>query len=304
MLEQVAIVVVNYGSSALLAENVTRIARHSPEVSIFIVDNHTSDHERQTVRDLCAKEGWRFLPQTSNLGFGGGVNAGATVALQEGARDLLLLNPDAYIDRPNLLGFCKAAQEERNLVAAPVIVTGDGKAWFSGVSLDLETGDMRRAGTIGEHLTDWVTGACLWITAEAWEAVGEFDEEYFLYWEDVDYSVRAHRAGMNVMVVRDITAIHDEGGTQHDSDKTPRAKSGIYYYYNIRNRMLFATKHLDPVGMRAWRRTDVRAAYRILLRGGRRQFFQSTTALAAGGRAVRDARRLYRSALRQHQTHS
>ncbi len=75
-------------------------------------------------------------------------------------------------------------------------------------------------------------------TISLYELVGGYDESYFLYWEDVDFSVRASHVGAHLQVLTDVTAIHDEGGTQETTKG--RAKSLLYYRYNTRNRLLFA----------------------------------------------------------------
>lgn len=299
-MDRVAIVVVNYGSSALLERNLARVADHSPEIRVYVVDNPTSSAERDRAQAICHARGWTFLPQSGNLGFGGGVNAGAAAALAAGAEDLLLLNPDAFIARADL-EMLHRASSDRNLVAAPRITTVDGRPWFSGARVDLATGDMRGPShSRGEYDVDWVTGACMWITREAWQATGSFDEEYFLYWEDVDYSVRAKAAGMRVQMIEDAVAVHDEGATHREDGSGTRAKSATYYYFNIRNRMMFAGKNVSPSQAHLWRRRDIRSAWKVLLRGGRRQFLQSMTAAISGFRGVRDGRRILRAAQSRH----
>ncbi len=126
-----------------------------------------------------------------------------------------------------------------------------------------------------------------------WEALGGFDERYFLYWEDVDLSWRARGLGAQLLVVRDAVAVHDEGGTQQPSHQ--RERSASYYYFNIRNRLLFAALHLDAAARRRWRQTALGAAYDIVARGGRRQLLRSRAPWQAAMRGTRDGLRLLRS---------
>jgi glycosyltransferase involved in cell wall biosynthesis len=104
-----------------------------------------------------------------------------------------------------------------------------------------------------------------------WQRIGGFDDDYFLYWEDVDLSRRVVNAGGSVRADGTLHAVHDEGSTHRHADAGP-AKSPTYYYYNARNRLLYAAKHLPASDQRRWLRTTPLASYRILLQGGRRQF--------------------------------
>jgi hypothetical protein len=75
--------------------------------------------------------------------------------------------------------------------------------------------------------------------------------------------------------------VHDEGGSQ-----SPRSAddhlSAEYYYYNVRNRAVFARKHLSAQEIATWRRHSVRESARILLRGGRRKFRHPVSAVTPG----------------------
>ncbi len=138
----------------------------------------------------------------------------------------------------------------------------------------------------------WVSGACFAISARAVAPVGGFDEDYFLYWEDVDFSRRVRAAGGSVRVILDTaSAVHDEGGT-HDDRPAGRAKSETYYYYNIRNRLLFAQR-LARRGARPALAADGVARRRggSCMQGGRRQLHHGRRAVAGAGPGLRDGRR-------------
>ena len=143
-----------------------------------------------------------------------------------------------------------------------------------------------------------LSGACLALSADLFEAAGGLDARYFLYWEDVDFSARVLAAGGSLALVRDAVAVHDEGGTHSEDDQSDRAKSDIYYYYNVRNRLLYAGLHLDRATQRRWVATAGRAAREIVLRGGRRQLLSTRRPLITAAQATRDGMRLLRAARR------
>ncbi|MFJ6678199.1 glycosyltransferase family 2 protein [Microbacterium sp. NPDC091382] len=291
-----AVVVVNYGSSALLEVNLAAtVAEATPDI-VVVVDNPTTSAERERMRDLAHRQGWTLVEPDTNTGFGGGVNLGVAAALEAGARGLLLLNPDAQMGGDSIDVLRKATADAPLVLCAPRIVTPAGAVWFAGSDVSLVDGRTRshakRAQHPGEATWEWLTGACLWFTAALWHATGGFDEDYFLYWEDVDFSRRVVLAGGTVKVVTDSVAVHDEGATHRSRRQPNRAKSETYYYFNIRNRMLFATRFLDEEGIRRWRAGVTASAREVILRGGRAQLLRSSAPWRAYFRGVRDARRI------------
>lgn len=305
-----AVVVVSYGSADLLAANLAPLTRDLPGALTVVVDNRTTDDERARLRRLAADEDWLLVEPDTNLGFGLGMNAGAEAALAAGADALLLLNPDATIAPDDVATLLAAARAETGADAdgpgalvAPRILRPDGSVWFDGSDLHLGDGRIsatRKRAELG--VTDaelWLSGACLALSAGLWRTIGGFGDGYFLYWEDVELSYRARRAGARVLVVPEATAVHAEGGTQGAGhEHSGQAKSATYYYFNIRNRLVFAARNLDAATVARWRRASLPIAYEVLLQGGRRQFLRPVAPLRAAFRGVRDGLRATRDAAR------
>ena len=182
-------------------------------------------------------------------------------------------------------------------LVSPTVLRPDGSVWFSGSDLYLDDGRIkssrRRDPVIRKRIEPWLSGACLLVSAELWNRVGGFADDYFLYWEDVDLSYRVVRSGGELEVCTGATATHAEGGTQGtDGQSSGTAKSANYYYYNIRNRLLFASLNLSTPDLKRWLKLTVPVAREILLQGGRRQFLRSLAPLTSGLRGVRDGRRI------------
>jgi GT2 family glycosyltransferase len=237
---------------------------------------------------------WCILEQHQNLGFGAGVNIGFRAAVADGCDVLVTLNPDARLTSDVLDALVAQAIETPTALIAPRLVDSMGGVFFSGSTLDLRSGRLRSGFAKGNrHCVDWVTAACLVVHARGWAASGGFDPDYFLYWEDVDFSYRSWQAGLDLVVRHDLIALHDEGGTQ---DGGRRRKSNLYYRYCCRNRLLFAAKQL-PVGKRVrWLLMTPRESAAIYLRGGRRQLLTSPSgALAAAHGTIEGVGLLLRS---------
>ena len=290
-----AIVVVNFGSSALLEQHLARV--EVPAGSFIVTVDCFSDlAERTRVARSCADHGWVPVLLDENVGFGAGVNAGADVAIRRGANVIVTLNPDAWIGASNLQALIDAAREKPRALVSPHIVTGEGRPWFTGADLYMDDGSTAGRARRGEHegrpYREWATGACFAISTEMWKEVGGFDDDYFLYWEDIDLSHRVLDAGGSLELL-DVEAVHDEGQTHADA-AAGRAKSPTYYYYNIRNRLLYAAKHLDDEALARWVKSAGKVSYRILLQGGRAQLVRSTQPWRAYSRGLRDGKRMVR----------
>lgn len=310
LLSRTAVVVVSYDSAALLERTLARVAEDSPEARIVVVDNYSTPEAREELAALASTRGWEtVLPQT-NTGFGGGMNLGAARARELGADLLILLNPDAVIARSDLIRLAARAHADRLALVAPVLKDSTGRIVSDGIVVCLADGSMRSRRSPrpippgGTH--PWLSGACLALSTELFEVTGGFDARYFLYWEDVDFSARVLAAGGSLDLARDAVAVHDEGGT-HSESQSPdsgregsedRSKSDIYYYYNVRNRLLYAGLHLDRATQRRWVATAGRAAREIVLRGGKRQLLRTRRPLVTAAQATRDGIRLLRAARR------
>lgn len=284
------IVVVNFASHALL-EDLVPLDLAAIPARVVLVDSFSSSAERSAADALARRAGWEFVALDTNAGFGAGCNAGAAAAKASGCTSYLLLNPDARIDAAAARALLAHSATEPMTLLSPVILRPDGSTWFRGGRICARTGDLA-AGDIparGQQ-TSYLTGACLVAHGDLWSRLRGFDDDYFLYWEDVDLSYRCVRDGGRLAVRSDLTAVHAVGGTQAGD-----GKSVLYYYSNCRGRLLFASKHLPRRALLRWLVHTPRSSWAILLRGGRRQLVHSPAplwatlrgSLAGAGRAVR-----------------
>ena len=166
---------------------------------VIVVDNASSDGTPQAVRE--ALPAATVIETGENLGFAGASNGGA--ALSSGSL-LLFLNPDAVVAP----GFRDAIElpltEGRGWAAwqgfvtaegGTVINTRGGAVHFTGIAWAGGAGEPVVAGGPASDEPGFVSGACLAVTAAAFEEAGGFAEPFFLYHEDVDLSLRLRLAG-------------------------------------------------------------------------------------------------------------
>lgn len=187
-----------------------------PELSeddeLIVVDNKPGDGSAGLVRELAPRA--RLVPMDRNTGFAGGCNAGAETASGE---LLVILNPDAApqpgfgaaIRRPWLEGrgwgawqALVADGEARCVNSAGNPIHFTGIVWAGGHGRPLA-----EAPPPGEVAA--ASGACLAIPLARWRAVGGFPEEFFMYHEDVDISVRLRAEGHAVGIEPTAVVAHD-----------------------------------------------------------------------------------------------
>jgi N-acetylglucosaminyl-diphospho-decaprenol L-rhamnosyltransferase len=238
------VVIVNYRSHALIERN------HAPlrasGVHVVVVDNYSDDAERAACADLCARQGWEFVPN-ANTGFGEGVNLGMSRLILAGCNALVTANPDLQLSPEQLFALAGRSLAEPAALVAPQIVTPLGRPWGRLGVISITEG---RLYTHGDHPGSprWLSGACLAVSASLWRDLGGFAPGYFMYWEDVDLSFRAQQAGGSLVLAEDIRVEHDAGGTQGGST----AKSWLFTYYNCRNRLVFAERNLTGRQQLVW----------------------------------------------------
>jgi len=169
-----------------------------------------------------------------NRGFAGGNNAGIKQALEKGADYILLLNNDTVIEPGFLKTLIEAGEGDKKVgILGPVIYEyKTDKIHFNGGKVNwLYTESRHIAG-----VTDYITGACMLVKREVIEKIGLMDEDYFLYCEDVDWCLKARRAGYKCIVV-------PEAKIWHKVSSSAKAESFSYIYYHTRNGLLLAKKN-------------------------------------------------------------
>ena len=223
-----SIIVVNYNTRALLATCLEALAKHvRVEHEVVVIDNASADGSADMVRAQFPQV--RLLAMETNRGFAAAVNAG--LAATTGAY-VCWLNPDARLLNDGLAEVLAYLDEHAEAgVVGPQVVNPDGSiqhssrmfpsvtaAFFNRNSLMTRffpenrfsrryLGMDRDRETV--HQTDWVSGACLIHRRE----VGQLDERFFLYMEDIDFCLRATRAGWKVMYHPALQVMHQIGGS-------------------------------------------------------------------------------------------
>jgi GT2 family glycosyltransferase len=194
-------------------------AQERPPAEIVVVDNASSEAERQRLRrEVASVPGVRLLLLDDNRQFAGGLNAGARDAFAAGAERVLLLNNDTVL-APDALGRLEDALSERHGtgIAGPTVVDlrDPTRVITAGerVLLPLlcvpRTLLRYRARGDAPYAVSGIMGCALLVTRECFEAVGGFAEEIQVYYEDVDFCLAARAGGFGAVLVPRAVVRHD-----------------------------------------------------------------------------------------------
>lgn len=203
-----------------------------------------------------------LIRSESNLGFTGGNNMGIHFSVEKYNSDyVLLLNNDTTVD-PNFLKELVAHAEKHpkaGLTTSKIYFSKGrefhtdsykkdelGKVlWYAGGSIDWDNlvayhrgvDEVDRGQFDTQLECDFATGCSVMIKREVLEKVGTLDKKYFLYMEDVDYSVRVKKAGYQINLAPKSIVWHKNAGS------TGGSGSPLQEYYQTRNTMLFTFKY-------------------------------------------------------------
>jgi GT2 family glycosyltransferase len=206
-------VVVTYNSRAAVAEALPAlVAQLGPGDELIVVDNASSDDTLDVLAGVAP--GAVVVANERNDGFAGGANLGARRA----SGDLLLfLNPDAR-PAPGFADAIRAPLRERRgwsawmgLVTADegrLVNTNGGVVHFTGVAWAGEAGAATPGTLRGPREVAFVSGACMAVPRATWERIGGF-ADYFMYHEDVEWSLRARLGGGRVGIEPTAVVDHD-----------------------------------------------------------------------------------------------
>jgi N-acetylglucosaminyl-diphospho-decaprenol L-rhamnosyltransferase len=208
-----SLITVTYNSARALQRYGRAIADN--QIEWIVVDNASSDGSAEIARSL----GAHVIALDKNIGFGAANN----VALKMAQGQIVgVVNPDVAIDVADL-GIFREILETTNALVAPQLLNDDGTEQPNGRGLPtlvnkvinrLSPDRARRRGfqlfaAPGERVrVTWLTGAAIFARRSTWKDLGGFDEDFFVYYEDVDLCLRAGEKNLPSLIVGDVRWVH------------------------------------------------------------------------------------------------
>ncbi len=246
----VDVVVVNYNSGDALKTCLTQLLQPPiPALRVWVIDNDSTD------RSLAEVEVWKdqfcLIKQSENTGFSRACNLGAS---QGQAAVVAFVNPDCFVraeqlqqlantlmdrEKAALIG-CRVLNQDGSLQAASrrrlptfwrVFCHQTGLSrwrWFKGINI-------KDQGLFSQpQLVTAVNGACMLVKRQVFSALGGFDENYPLHFEDLDLFTRIRKAGHQIVYDSATEVQHLQGHAKQDPAKiTSWKRQGLLRYFEL-----------------------------------------------------------------------
>ena len=229
----ISIVIVNYNTRDLLADCLKSLGEHCPDAEIVVVDNASRDGSVAMVRD--AFPAVTLVESETNLGFAGANNLGLAECRGE---FLLLLNSDTVLEDDSLTRCADWLREHPEVGAlSPRLVGVDGRpqrCLYRFPSLKAKLLEAVRVGAPREppEGDGWLAGTALMIRREALEGLGgRLDDQFFMYWEDADLSMRLRKAGWGLAALPGPHVRHYGGASGGGPDAVRRSDLHAWFVY-------------------------------------------------------------------------
>ncbi len=170
-----------------------------------------------------------LLSQRKNIGYGAATNIGIHHASGLGAKWFVVLNQDIHLTKVSLASFISQIKKLPACIAGPFPAGLDPLRWTT---------------ILPSNTIDYLTGSCIAIHHKVFRKIGYFFEPYFLYYEDVDFCIRAKEAGFSLVHI-----ILPE--SSHEETRSLGKGSRLHQYYLARNHFLFV-RRLAPVSIKLY----------------------------------------------------
>jgi len=267
----VAVVIVNYGPPALTIqclESLAPEAARRADLAVLVVENGSEPPRHEEIEDEIMRRGWSRWAHVVPVGYNGGFASGNNAGLAAADADFyLLLNSDTIVRAGAIDEMLHAAARHPQAgLIGPRLEWPDGTPQESAFRFRTPRTELLAAaktglvtkllgGTEVAHpissrpiRPDWLSFACVLIRRELVQAIGELDDGYFMYLEDIDYCRRARAAGWHCLHWPAARVVHLRGGTSPVKTASAKRTRRPRYYYASRTRYFF--RHFGRAGLR------------------------------------------------------
>ena len=241
-----SIITINYNGLKDTCELIDTLPLNDETIEVIVVDNASTQDEATEIEKRYQQV--KVIKSDENLGFAGGNNLGIQAAH---GKYLFFLNNDTLLPQPSSLSLLinrLASSDQIGMVCPKIKFSwGDHRIQYAGYTPLSKITLRNKSIGFGEqdngqydtpHPTPYAHGAAMMVKREVIEKVGMMPECYFLYYEELDWSMMIRRAGYEIWYEPACTIFHKES-------QTTGQMSPLKTYYIIRNRLLFAQRNID-----------------------------------------------------------
>ncbi len=229
-------IIVAWKSADCIGRCIESLQKSEVPLDIIAVDNASTDNVAEVIAGY---PDVTYHNSGDNIGYAAGNNEGLKIAATRGADYVFIINPDAYIAPDTIAKLLAAVAESPDIgMACPKTYYADSDTiWFAGATLNMKTGTSPHIGQGQQDGPKFskdsdlprANGCAMFITKEALQKVGPMEGKYFLYFEEIDWSLRFRQAGYRMRYVADAHVWHTA------STSTGGFFAPLYQYYTTRN---------------------------------------------------------------------
>ena len=256
ILSKIGIVILhwnNYTDTSNCLKSVLGLVSCEYKLEVVVVDNGSTDNSLNKLKTEF--KSIVYLKNNANLGFAGGNNVGIKYFNKKDPDFIFILNNDTIVDRQLIKELLKTHIRTNAAIISPKIYFTKGfefhkkrykkkeqgkVLWYGGGAINWNTvmgyhigvDEVDNGQFDTERDLDYATGAALFISKKALDNLTGFDERYYLYYEDIDLSVRAKQMNYKIVFSPMAYLWHNNAGSSSSG-------SMLQDYYITRNRLLF-----------------------------------------------------------------
>lgn len=252
----VSVILVNFNGFQDTVECVKSIKESdNKDFRIIVVDNHSTDDSVVSLRGVQDGLGFILIESTVNNGFSAGNNLGIKKALELGTDYIWLLNNDTLIEAnaiDELIEGFSFSSRVGVTIGKILYEKNRDTIWYAGGAIsrstartehwrynEKDTDDIEK-----QSVVSFATGCCVFMSVDALKRIGFMDEDYFLYEEDADYSIRIREKGIDIVYC-------PQARIYHKVSASTGVASPIAQYYTVRNKYRLISKHY-----RGWKKYE------------------------------------------------
>ena len=245
-MNKVAIIILNWNSYRDTYDCLKSLEGLSyRDFKIFLVDNNSADDSFLKLRTDYENNAFsseiEFVQTGSNLGFAGGNNVGVKLAKEQYFSFAWLLNNDTTVHKDSLQQLLNTinSDDKTGIVGSKIYYYDTDIIWFAGGKLNEYTGNARHLGIKEKDSgrynelkeVDYITGCSLLFKMDLVDSIGYMMEDYFLYYEETDWNLKAASNGWKIVYVPESIVYHKVSVSSGGEDNI----APYVDYYYLRN---------------------------------------------------------------------
>ena len=246
--KKIAIIIVNWKQYELTINCLLSLQKvEYKNLEVILVDNESNFEKINKIKSDFNKV--EVIESKENLGFASANNLGIKYAIKNKFEYVMLLNNDTEVNKKFLSPLLNSFQNDNSLGAVqPLIMNYNNRAkiWNAGGYLNNFFGfpyTNKKLNNKNRQI-DWITGCCIVLKTKVIKKAGLIDEDFFAYYEDVDWSLRIKKLGYKLGIAESSVIFH-HGTKSSNNSNFEGDLSPFVHYLNIRNHIYLVKKHSD-----------------------------------------------------------